>query len=294
MMSVPVPVPDAGARPRRHVPLAIASRPAGLVGLLIVLGVVLVAALAPWIATHDPSTQEIASRLQGPSSNHWLGTDQLGRDTFSRLVHGSRIALRVALPAVGLALLLGMIIGVVAGYAGGAVDRLAVMVLDVIQSFPAIILALSLLAVLGPSEGNVTAVVAVAFIPNYGRVARAQVISAKENQWVEAERSLGVGVLRLVLVHILPNIVAPIWVLVAMDIPAAIGIEAGLSFLGLGVPAPAPSWGVMLADGFSNVFTSFWGIVWASLMLMTTTLGFTLLGETMRDVLDPKLAGSRH
>lgn len=294
MSAVGVEVPAATVAPRRGVLRSVASRPTGLVGLTIVLGLVIVAVFAPWISPHSPSTQDIAARLQGPSSEHWLGTDQLGRDTFSRLVFGTRIAMRVALPAVVIAVVVGLVVGVLAGYLGGLVDSIAITVLDIIQSFPAIILALALLAVLGPSERNVTVVVAVAFVPNYGRVARAQVVSIKQNQWVEAERSLGVGTPRLLLTHLLPNVVPPIWVLMAMDIPAAIGVEAGLSFLGLGVPAPAPSWGVMLSDGFANVFESYWGILAASLTLMVATLGFTLLGETVRDALDPKLSGSRH
>ncbi len=209
------------------------------------------------------------------------------------MIFGTRIALEVSIPAVGAALLAGLILGVAAGYAGGTLDSVLIVLMDSLQAFPAVILALALLSLLGPSLRNVIIVIAVAFTPNYARVSRAMVLAAKENQWVEAERSLGAGVGRVVLVHILPNIIAPLVILMAMDIPSAIATEAGLSFLGLGVQPPTPSWGVILADGFQNVVLSPWGIIDASAALMLATLGFTMLGETLRDVVDPKLSRVR-
>lgn len=271
----------------------VARRPKGLAGLVIVCGLILLALFPSIFAPYGPYTQDIVDRLQGPSRAHLLGTDQLGRDLLSRVIFGTRIALGVSIPAVSAALLAGLVLGVIAGYAGGIIDSVMIVIMDTLQAFPAVILALALLALLGPSLRNVIIVIAVAFTPNYARVSRAMVLAAKENQWVEAERSLGASVSRIVTVHILPNIIAPLVILMAMDIPSAIATEAGLSFLGLGVQPPTPSWGVILSEGFENVVLSPWGIISASAALMIATLGFTMLGEALRDVADPKLGRTR-
>ena len=266
-------------------------RPAGLIGLIIVVGLIILAVVPGIFAPYEPDAQTISDRLQGPSMDHLLGTDRLGRDTLSRLIYGVGIALIVALPAVLSALVIGLLLGIVAAWRGGLIDAVLVIVMDVLQAFPAVILALALLALLGPSLRNVIIVVSIAFIPNYARVSRALVFSAKANQWVEAERALGASTLRIVFTHILPNILPPLLILMAMDIPSAIVIEAGLSFLGLGVQPPTPSWGAILSDGFQNIMQSPWGVVFASIILMITTLGFTMLGETLRDIVDPRLSG---
>ena len=266
-------------------------RPAGLIGLIIVAGLIILALVPGVFAPYEPDAQTIRDRLQGPSMEHLLGTDRLGRDTLSRLIYGVGIALIVALPAVLSALVIGLLLGIVAAWRGGLIDAVLVIVMDVLQAFPAVILALALLALLGPSLRNVIIVVSIAFIPNYARVSRALVFSAKANQWVEAERALGASTLRIVFTHVLPNIMPPLFILMAMDIPSAIVIEAGLSFLGLGVQPPTPSWGVILSDGFQSVMQSPWAVVFASIILMITTLGFTMLGETLRDIVDPRLSG---
>ena len=266
-------------------------RPAGLIGLIIVVGLIILAVVPGIFAPYEPDAQTISDRLQGPSMDHLLGTDRLGRDTLSRLIYGVGIALIVALPAVLSALVIGLLLGIVAAWRGGLIDAVLVIVMDVLQAFPAVILALALLALLGPSLRNVIIVVSIAFIPNYARVSRALVFSAKANQWVEAERALGASTLRIVFTHILPNIMPPLFILMAMDIPSAIVIEAGLSFLGLGVQPPTPSWGVILSDGFQSIMQSPWAVVFASIILMITTLGFTMLGETLRDIVDPRLSG---
>ena len=266
-------------------------RPAGLIGLIIVVGLIILAVLPGIFAPYEPDAQTISDRLQGPSMDHLLGTDRLGRDTLSRLIYGVGIALIVALPAVLSALVIGLLLGIVAAWRGGLIDAVLVIVMDVLQAFPAVILALALLALLGPSLRNVIIVISIAFIPNYARVSRALVFSAKANQWVEAERALGASTLRIVFTHILPNIMPPLFILMAMDIPSAIVIEAGLSFLGLGVQPPTPSWGVILSDGFQSIMQSPWAVVFASIILMITTLGFTMLGETLRDIVDPRLSG---
>ena len=271
----------------------VASRPAGLFGLSVVGGLLILAIFAPFIAPYGPAEQDIANRLEGPSWDHLLGTDQLGRDLLSRLIYGVRVAMSVALPGVAAALAIGLVIGLIAGYLGGKTDNSMIVVMDTMQAFPAVILALTLLALLGASRTSVIVVIAVAFAPNYARVTRALVLTTKQNQFVEAARSLGAGNSRIVGIHILPNVVAPLFILLAMDLPAAITLEAGLSFLGLGVPPPTPSWGVILQDGFERVREHPWAIIWAGLTLMIVTLGCTFLGETLRDVVDPRLAGTR-
>lgn len=268
-------------------------RPLGVLGFVIVLGFIFMVVAAPVLAPYDYAAQDIPSMLQGPSAEHWLGTDHLGRDLWSRLVYGARIALGVALPAVGIALTCGIILGLLAGYLGGLVDDIALVLFDAIQAFPAVILALAILALLGPSLLNVILVIGLAWTPGYARVTRAQVLSTKQNPYIEVEHSLGASQPRILFLHLLPNILAPLFILAAMDLPVVITFEAGLSFLGLGVRPPTPSWGVILADGFNVIRQSPWPITWAGLTLIVTTLGFTLFGEALRDVLDPRLSGTR-
>jgi peptide/nickel transport system permease protein len=268
-------------------------RPLGALGFAIVFVFMLVVIFAPLIAPYGYAQQDIPSMLQGPSGKYLLGTDHVGRDLLSRILYGARIALGVAVPSVGIALTGGLILGLLSGYVGGLIDDVVLVMLDSTQAFPAIMLALTILALLGSSLVNVIIVIGIAWIPGYARVARAQVLSAKQNVYVEAERSLGATSWRIVVRHIMPNILAPLLILAAMDLPVVITFEAGLSFLGLGVKPPTPSWGVILSDGFEFVRQSPWPILWAGLTLIVTTLGFTLFGETLRDVLDPRLSGTR-
>lgn len=272
---------------------AVASQPTGAFGLAIVIVLVVLAIFPSQIAPYSSDHLDILHRLEGPTGRHLLGTDALGRDLLSRLIFGTRIALAVAVPAIGGALVVGLVLGVLAGYLGGWIDNVLTVVMDTLQSFPAVVLALALISVLGPSIRNLIIVIGVAFIPNYARVSRALVLAAKQNQWVEAERSLGARAARIIITHIVPNIAPSLFVLMAMDIPSAITTEAGLSFLGLGVQPPTPSWGVVLSDGFSNISQSAWGVISASAVLMIATVGFTMLGETLRDLVDPRLARIR-
>jgi peptide/nickel transport system permease protein len=268
-------------------------RPLGALGFGIVACFVLTVILASILAPYDYARQDLSNLLVGPSQAHWLGTDHLGRDLLSRLIYGSRIALGTAVPSVAIALVGGLVLGLLAGYLGGAADDIILVLLDAIKAFPAVILALAILALLGASLTNEIIVIGLAWIPGYARVTRAQVLSAKHNLYVEAERSLGAPPWRIMLVHILPNILAAVLILAAMDLPVVISFEAGLSFLGLGVRPPTPSWGVILSDGFNFIRQSPWPITWAGLTLLITTLGFTLFGEALRDVLDPRLSGTR-
>ncbi|MDX6533290.1 MAG: peptide/nickel transport system permease protein [Gaiellales bacterium] len=291
-MSVAVPAEERRRRaPGLGLLREIARRPSGLFGLVVVAVLFIMVVFAPLVAPQSPSDQDIVNRLQGPSADHLLGTDELGRDLLSRVIFGTRVALGVAFPGVVGALLIGLVIGTIAGYVGGKVDTVLLTLMDTLQAFPAVILALVLVSVLGASLRNVILVIVVSFTPGYARVARALVLQTKENPYIEAERSLGAGGLRILTVHILPNIVAPLFILLAMDLPTAITVEAGLSFLGAGVQPPTPSWGVILADGFSRVRDTPWPVISAGGALMITTLGFTLLGETLRDIIDPRVAG---
>jgi peptide/nickel transport system permease protein len=274
---------------RKSVVARLARRPAGLFGLVVVIGLGLAAAFAPLVAPYDPAAQDIANRLQGPSQSHLLGTDHLGRDLLSRIIFGARVELGVAVPAVSAALVLGLLLGVTAGYLGGRVDNVLIVVMDSIQAFPAVVLALTVLALLGPSLRNVLFVIALTFSPQYARVARASVLALKQDPFIEGARALGASSLRVVTVHVLPNIVAPLFILLAMNIPSAIAVEAGLSFLGVGVQPPTASWGVILAEGFERVRDAPWPVLSTGLALILTTLGFTLLGETLRDTIDPRM-----
>jgi peptide/nickel transport system permease protein len=261
----------------------------GAVGLAIVAVVCGAALLAPWIATHDPDALNVMNRFSGPSAAHWLGTDHLGRDMFSRLVHGARIALAVALTAIAIALTAGTLLGILAAYLPPRSERIILILFDVVASFPSLILALAFVAVLGPSTRMVVIVVSITLIPHFGRVARAQVLTVKNASYLEAERLLGASGMRIVFAHILPNIAAPLVVLASMDIPVVITIEAGLSFLGLGVRPPLASWGTLIQDGYQFLSDSAIPVTVSAIALAVATLGFTLFGEALRDAVDPRL-----
>jgi peptide/nickel transport system permease protein len=284
---------ESGLPSRPSLLRQIVRRPSGIFSLSVVSFLVFLLVFGPTIAPYTEAEQDIQRRLEGPSADHWLGTDHLGRDILSRLVIGTRVALGTAFPAVFTALTAGLMLGLIAGYVGGTVDNVLLVIFDSLQAFPALMLALALMSLLDPSIRNVILVIAIAYTPGYARIVRAQVLAAKEEQFVEVEEAFGASHLRIVLVHIVPNILAPLFILLAMDLPTAITTEAGLSFLGLGVRPPTPSWGVILSDGFQKIRTSPWPVLWGALTLMITTLSFTLFGETLRDILDPRLAGSR-
>ena len=268
-------------------------RPAAVVALGVVAVFLVIAAFAPLIAPHDPDAIGVSSRFAPPGEGHPLGTDYLGRDSLSRTLHGARVAIVVAFPAVVGGFVVGLALGIVAGYVGGVVDQALTVVFDAILSLPAVILGLALLTLLGPSLPNTIILIATAFLPWYARLARAQTLAAKQNPYVKAERSLGAGRARILVVHILPNIVPPLLILVAMDIPAAIGVEAGLAFLGLGVQPPTADWGVMLNDAFDGVRDTAWPLVGPLAALIVVTAAFTVLGETLRDLTDPKQTPGR-
>jgi peptide/nickel transport system permease protein len=266
-------------------------RPAAFCSAAVIVSLILVAILAPLLAPHDPTKIDLDAALTGPSSSHWLGTDSLGRDNLSRLVFGARVAMQIAIPSIIGAFVIGAAIGLVVGYVRGVVDKVTLVIFDAVISFPSVILGLALLTLLGPSKKSVILVIAVAMIPYYGRLARAQTLSQIRNDYVRAERALGASRSRVLRSHVMPNALAPLLVIVAIDIPTAIAIEAGLAFLGLGVQPPTPDWGVMLNDGFTVIGTSMWPIAGPIAVLILVTTSFTVLGETLRDELDPRSAG---
>jgi len=263
--------------------------PLGLFGLILVVMMVLSAVLASWVIPYDPTALDILHRLEPPSTTHFMGTDQLGRDVFSRVIMGGRIALKVALVSISLALSCGLVLGLIAGYGPPWVDRLMILFFDTIRSFPTIIFALAVVTLVGPSMETVILVVIITTIPVYGRIVRAQAQSMKNNEFILAERSMGAGMPRILAVHMLPNIIGPLLIIASMDIPAVVTIEAGLSFLGVGVRPPTPSWGSILNDGYSFIRNTPWLIISGGIPLILTTLGFTFLGESLRDIFDPKL-----
>lgn len=275
-----------GARRRRgHVLRRLIRRSGGSFGLVVVACLLVVAIFAPLLAPYDPEAQDIANRFAAPSPEHWMGTDELGRDTFSRLIMATRTAMVVALPALTLGLALGVTMGLVAGYVRRWVDGVLVVINDTLQAFPGVVLALVVIALVGPSLRNEVILIGFTIAPTYFRLTRASMMAEREEVYVDAERALGASTLR-VLGHILPNIVAPVLVLIAMDIPGVMAIDAGLSFLGLGVQPPTPSWGVMLDTGFQNIVRTPWLLIFPAAVLALATLAFTFLGEALRDVLD--------
>jgi peptide/nickel transport system permease protein len=253
--------------------------------------ILLATVFAGWLAPYDPFDIDVHNRLSSPSAAHWLGTDQLGRDILSRVLFGGRVALKVSLVAISISMAIGFILGMLAGFGPRWLDRALVISFDTVRSFPTIMFALAIIALTGPSLNTVIGVIIVTSIPVYARVVRTQTQALRERDFILAERAMGASTLRILRDHVLPNIAAPMLILASMDVPAVVGMEAGLSFLGLGVSPPTPSWGSILNDGYSYLRNSPWPIIAAGLPLIAVTLGFTFFGESLRDIFDPKLRG---
>lgn len=268
------------------------SEPMGCFGLILVVLICTSALLADVIAPYDPVALNIVDRLQSPSASHFLGTDQLGRDLFSRVLYGGRVALKVALISISAAICVGAVLGMLAGVGPAWLDNLIMLFFDTIRSFPTVMFALASVALVGPSLTTVIAVIVITSIPNYGRVMRTQTLSIKHNEFIQAERVMGASLFRILGVHVLPNVMGPLMILASMDIPTVIALEAGLSFLGMGVKPPTPSWGSILNDGYTLIRNTPWPIIAGSIPLVLITLGFTFLGESLRDLIDPKLRKS--
>ena len=260
-----------------------------LIGLFLVVIIVGSAILAPVLVPHDPNKLNVRHRLKGPSADNFLGTDQLGRDVFSRVLMGSRVALQVALISIAIAGGCGLFLGMLAGYGPKWMDGALIVLFDTIRSFPTIMFALAVVTLVGPSLNTVILVVIVTSIPVYGRIVRTQTQALRNNDFIMAERAMGAGPARILGIHILPNVIGPLLIIASMDIPVVVTIEAGLSFLGLGVRPPTASWGTILNDGYAFIRNTPWLVIAGGVPLILTTLGFTFLGEALRDVFDPKL-----
>lgn len=264
------------------------QHPIGFIGGMIVALIILVAIFAPFIATHDPAAQE-SKRLLPPSAEHWMGTDELGRDVFSRIVYASRTSLYVGVLSVALAVILGVTTGVLAGYIEGRFDNIVMRIVDIIFAFPALVLAIVITGLLGPSLTNAMLAIGVVFAPRFARVARGSVLSVKNELYIEAARVIGGKEHHIIWRYVLPNIMAPLIVLATLTLSLGILAEAGLSFLGLGTQPPDPAWGLMLSQGRKFMELAPGLAIFPGLAIMITVLAFNLLGDGLRDALDPRL-----
>lgn len=262
-------------------------------GLVIFLIVLLMAVFAPWLAPHDPIEQDVLSKLQAPFDNYYLGTDYYGRDIYSRLLYGARISLVIGVASTVIALVLGSVIGILAGWYGGRFDIIVMQTMDMLLAFPSLILGLILVAMLGPSMMNIIIAIALTSIPSFARIARAPTIAVKEREFIDAGRALGFSDVRLMGGHILPNIFPEILVMGSLWLANAIRTEASLAFIGLGVKPPTPTWGGMIREGFENILDSYWLVLAPSIAILIVVFGLNILGDGLRDAIDPKLKGER-
>ncbi len=288
-MSSAVRAAAAPRRARRGFLARLARNPVGMIGFVLSLVVVLAAAFGPLLSPYDPVAQSIRERFQGPSPAHPLGTDNFGRDTLARVLHAYRTSVGVSLGAVGLATVLGGLIGLLAAYFGGWVDRLLMRLMDVLLAFPIILLAIAILAVLGPGSFNTGLAIGIVYTPIFARLARGPALTVLKWDYVAAARALGSSPARLLARHVTPNIVAPIMVQVTLSLSTAILVEASLSFLGLGTQPPTPSLGLMLSESRNYLLLSPWVSVFSGLAILVASLGFNLFGDGLRDLLDPTL-----
>jgi peptide/nickel transport system permease protein len=262
-----------------------------IAGMVLIGMMVLMALVSAWISPYDPAMQDTHYALTGPSAQHWLGTDELGRDILSRIIWGTRISLQVGVSAVLVAFVVGMPLGMVAGYQGGVADALVMRGMDIMLAFPNLLMALLLVAALGSNLPNEIIAIGIALVPNFARVARGMTLSLKENEYIVAAKALGETPWRVMFRHLLPNAFATLFVMATLYIATAIRTEASLSFLGLGVPPPTPSWGNILSEGQAYVRQAPWVTGFSGLAILAAVLAFNLLGDALRDVMDPRLRG---
>ncbi len=261
---------------------------AAMIGLAIILFWLFIALFAPKIAPYDPLEQDLMHRLEPPNPVHWFGSDELGRDIFSRVLYGARISMPLGIVVVLLSGSIGVVIGGISGYVGGAFDELIMRVADVFLAFPSLVLAMAITAALGPGLNNAMLAIVVVLWPTYARVIRGQVLAVKSREYIEAARSIGAPSHRILLRHILPNSYTPVFVKASLDIGAAILIAAGLSFIGLGAPPPIPEWGTMISMGRQK-FAQWWIATFPGLAMLMVVMGFNFLGDGLRDLLDPRI-----
>jgi peptide/nickel transport system permease protein len=282
-------IPASASSGLRGASLRVKRQPLAAVGIVLLASFLLGGLFAPWLAPHPPASIDLNHRLATPSASHWAGTDELGRDTLSRLLWGARLSLSVSVSVVAISLALGLSIGGLAGYLGGWVDTaLTTFAMNTFLALPGILLAIAFAAFLGPGFLNLVLALAIGGWAGYARLVRAQVMAVRDREYVDAARALGAGGMRIFFRHILPNIVPPILVQAAIGMAGVILAEATLSFLGLGIPAPAPSWGSMLNDARSHLFDSPHLVLFPAIAVACAVLGFNFIGDALRDRLDPR------
>lgn len=262
---------------------------AAIVGGLIILFIILVGILGPFLVKTDPNAQDLINKLQKPSKEHWFGTDNFGRDIFSRIVHGTKLTLTVGFLSVLIGGVIGVILGIVAGYYGGALDTITMRVMDVLLAFPGILLALAIVSVLGGSLVNVIIAVSIFSVPAFARIVRGSTLQVKKLEYIDAVRALGASDTRIIFKHILPNILSPIIVQATMRVATAILTASGLAFLGLGAQPPTPEWGAMLSDGRTYMHNASHMVMIPGVMIVIVVLAFNIFGDGLRDALDPKM-----
>ena len=262
-----------------------------MVGLIIIALLIFCAIFADFIAPYDYAQQDLMIAYQGPSAQHWFGTDEFGRDILSRIIYGSRISLQIGFIAVGISLIFGGFLGAVAGYYGGKLDNLIMRIMDIIMSIPSILLAISIVAALGSSMTNLMIATGVSYIPSYARIVRASILGIKDQEFIEAAKAIGTSDKTIIIRHILPNCLAPIIVQATLGVAFAIRTAAGLSFIGLGMAQPTPEWGSMLSSGRTYIRDYWHMTLFPGLAIALTIFALNVLGDGLRDALDPKLRG---
>jgi peptide/nickel transport system permease protein len=263
-----------------------------VIGAAVVLSLITISLLAPFLSPYDPTTIDVYNVLSPPGKAHWLGTDELGRDLLSRIIWGSRVSLKVGVVAVSIALMIGILVGSVAGFYGGKIDALLMRFVDIMLAFPTFFLILAVIAILEPNIYTIMAVIGVTGWMDVARLVRAEFLSLKERDFVDAGRAIGIINARLIFRHILPNALSPVFVAATFGVAGAILTESGLSFLGLGVQPPDPSWGNILTSGKDNIEIAWWLSLYPGLAILITVLSYNLVGEGLRDALDPRLWGA--
>ena len=280
---------DTQPRPATGLVRRLLRKPGAVVGGAVILLFAGVAVFAPQLAPSDPTRITYTALLQAPTAEHWMGTDELGRDILSRVIFGARISMQVGIIAVGIAMTVGTFLGLVAGFFGGFLETLIMRTMDVMLAFPGILLAIAIVAILGPDLTNTMIAVGIAAIPVYARTARGSTLAVLEFDYVHAAAALGAGRWRIMFRYVLPNILAPILVLATLGVAIAILSAAGLSYLGLGAQPPTPEWGAMLSEARAYLRSAWWMATFPGLAIMTVVLAFNLLGDGLRDLLDPRL-----
>jgi peptide/nickel transport system permease protein len=269
----------------------VTAYPATSIGAVLCLVVVIGAVFAPWLSPFDPNDQNIIDRLQPPGGAYLFGTDSFGRDVLSRVLWGARVSLIVAVTSIAAAIIVGGTIGMVSGYVGGRIDMFVMQTMDVLLSFPSLILGLIVVALLGPDLVNLVFAIALTAIAPFARIARAPVLSLKERAFIEAGRALGFSHTRILFVHVLPNIMSEVLVMGSLWMATAVRTEASLSFIGLGVKPPTATWGGMMREGFENILDAPWLSVWPGIAILVLVLGLNMIGDGLRDATDPRLRG---